>query len=151
MCVVLDVQHCAGQITGMLRRVVSSSVAVIALVTAIACGERNKSKPDSARALPPVYPGAPAGNPGWDPEAGPVMVVPLENSLDTVAVIVPEATDSTVSIVETMSAPVAGLSFDLFARNGEVSAAVRSVALPAADTSKQDCYGWPLARLLTRP
>jgi hypothetical protein len=97
-----------------------------------------------------VYPGAPALNAGWDPGAGAVMITPFENSLDTVAVIIPEATDSTVSIVETQNAPVAGLGFDLFARVGRVHSGVRSFPLPPADTAKAECNGWPLARLVTK-
>lgn len=151
MCVVLDVPAVAGQITSMSLRAAVASTTVLILVTATACGERSRSNPDSARALPPVYPGAPAANSGWDPEAGTVMVTPFNNSADTVAVIVPDATDSTVLIVETMSAPVTGMTFDLFARGGRVATTVRSTPLPPPDTSKQDCYGWPLARLLAKP
>ncbi|HJQ11297.1 MAG TPA: hypothetical protein VJ840_09740 [Gemmatimonadaceae bacterium] len=94
-----------------------------------------------------MYPGAPAANTGWNADAGPLVITPLDNSLDTVAVIVPEATDSTVSIVESMTAPVAGRAFDLFGRGGKIASAVRSSPLPPVDTSKQDCYGWPLAIL----
>jgi hypothetical protein len=97
-----------------------------------------------------VYPGAPALNAGWNPAAGPVMITPFENSIDTAAVIIPEATDSTVSIVETQNAPVAGLSFDLFARAGLVQASVPSFPLPPVDTTKAECNGWPLARLTTK-
>ena len=79
------------------------------------------------------------------------MITPLENSLDTVAVIVPEATDSTVSIVETMNAPITGLTFDLFGRSGRVASSVRASSLPPIDTTKRDCYGWPLAKLLEKP
>lgn len=129
------------------RAVTCSSITLLLSLT-IGCGDRSKSSGDSARVLPPVYPGAPATNTGWDASAGPVMITPFRNSVDTVAVIVPEATDSTVSIVETMNAPVAGLTFDLFARTGRVSSAVRLSALPPVDTAKQDCYGWPRARLL---
>ena len=78
------------------------------------------------------------------------MITPLENSVDTVAVIIPEATDSTVSIVETKTAPVAGLAFDLFARGGRVASSVRALSLPPVDTTKRDCYGWPIAKLLER-
>ena len=77
------------------------------------------------------------------------MIAPFENSLDTVAVIVPEATDSTVSIVGSANAPVAGLAFDLFGRSGKIASTVRSAAL-SSDTSKLDCSGWPLARLVTK-
>ena len=133
----------------MLPRISVSSALflLLAMTIATACGERSRSKEDSARVLPPVYPGAPAGNSGWDADAGPVMITPLENSADTVAVIVPEATDSTVSIVETMNAPVAGLTFDLFGRGGRVASDLRLSSLPPIDTTKRDCYGWPVARL----
>jgi len=124
--------------------------AIILLATMTACGERNRSSADSARALPPVFPGAPVGNTGWDAEAGSVAVIPFGNSSDTVSVIVPEATDSTVSIVESVSAPVAGITFDLFSRAGKVASGVRSVALTPIDTSKAECYGWPLARLVEK-
>ena len=117
---------------------------IVALL-AVACRDRDRSRADSARVLPPVYPGAPLGNAGWNSDAGPIVITPLDNSLDTVAVIIPEATDSTVSIVESMSAPVAGRVFDLFGRGGRIASAVRSSPLPPPDTSKQECYGWPLA------
>jgi hypothetical protein len=87
---------------------------------------------------------------GWDAEAGPVTIVPFDNSTDTVAVIIPEATDSTVSIVESISAPISGLTFDLFSRGAKLASAVRSLPLPPGDTSGQECYGWPLARLVER-
>jgi len=121
--------------------------AAIASLASVGCTDRSRSSADSTPALPPVFPGAPAGNTGWDSEAGAVAVVPFDNSSDTIAVIIPEATDSTVSIAESISAPVSGLTFDLFSRGNKVASAVRSVPLPPADTSKQQCYGWPLARL----
>jgi hypothetical protein len=134
-----------------LRITVNSAIGLLAISMTFACGERAHSNPDSARVLPPVYPAAPAGNTGWDTDAGPVMITPLENSVDTVAVIVPEATDSTLSTVETMHAPVAGLTFDLFGRGGRVAGAARVAALPPVDTTKRDCYGWPLARIIEKP
>ena len=133
-----------------LRTPGSCALAVLAMMT-MGCGEHARSNPDSARTLPPVYPGAPAGNTGWDADAGPVMITPIENNVDTAAVIVPEATDSTVLIVETMSAPVAGLRFDLFGRRGRVASGVRVSPLPPVDTTKRECYGWPLTRLLEKP
>ena len=139
----------AGQIIDMSCG--SNAVTMFTLLALLTgCGERARSNVDSAHALPPVYPGAPSVNAGWDPDAGSIMITPFENSVDTVAVIVPEATDSTVSAVETQNAPVAGLSFDLFGRAGRVAAAVRLSPL-TPDTSKQECYGWPLARLQSKP
>ena len=140
----------ASQIIDMSRG--SSAVTAFALFAFLTgCGERARSNVDSAHALPPVYPGAPAVNTGWDPDAGPIMITPFENSGDTVAVIVPEATDSTVSAVETQNAPVSGLSFDLFGRGGRIASAVRASPLTPPDTVKEECYGWPLARLLSKP
>ena len=130
----------------MLSGRIAGAAVVLFAITG-GCGEHGRSNTDSARALPPVFPGAPVGNTGWNSEAGSVAIVPFDNSADTVAVIIPDATDSTVSIVESISAPVSGLTFDLFSRNGKVASAVRSVALTPVDTSKQECYGWPLARL----
>lgn len=132
----------------LFGRVVTCAVITLLFFTE-ACGDRGRSGSDSARALAPVFPGAPALNTGWDPEAGSVMITPFENSLDTVAVIVPDATDSTVSIVGSGNAPVAGLAFDLFGRSGRIASVVRSAAL-SSDTSKLDCSGWPLARLATK-
>jgi hypothetical protein len=77
------------------------------------------------------------------------MITPFENSLDTVAVIIPEATDSTVSIIGGGNAPVAGMAFNLFGRGGKIASVVRAAAL-TSDTSKLDCSGWPLARLATK-
>lgn len=131
----------------MLRDGLINWVLATVLLTE-ACSDRSHSNSDSARALAPVYPGAPVVNAGWDPAAGAVMIAPFENSLDTVAVIVPEATDSTVSIVGSANAPVAGLVFDLFGRGGRIASTVRSAAI-TSDTSKLDCSGWPLARLAT--
>jgi hypothetical protein len=50
-----------------------------------------------------------------------------------------------------MRAPVTGLTFDLFGRSGRVASAARVSSLPPVDTSKRDCYGWPLAKLLEKP
>ena len=131
----------------MVSRKAAICGVVILFLGATSCRDRTRSNADSARALPPVFPGAPVGNTGWDADAGNVAIIPFDNSRDTVAVIIPEATDSTVSIVETISAPVSGLTFDLFSRGGKVVSAIRSVPLPPPDTSKLECYGWPLARL----
>ena len=131
----------------MLREPVRT-VLIAVLAIAAACGEHRRSNADSVRALAPVFPGAPTGNTGWDPAAGSVIIAPFDNSTDTVSVIVPEATDSTVSIVESVSAPVTSLTFDLFSRGGRIASAVRSTPLSPPDTSKLECYGWPLARLV---
>jgi len=122
----------------------------ILFVSLVGCGDRNRENTDSTSSLAPVFPRAPVINTGWDGEAGSVAVVPFNNSSDTVSVIIPEATDSTVGVVESIAAPVSGLAFDLFSRAGKVASMVRSIPLPPVDTSKQECYSWPLARLAER-
>lgn len=146
----LDGYKRVGQITGMSCSRVTFGAIVASLLTAAGCGDRSRSSAGSTQALPPVYPGAPVANTGWDADAGPIVITPLDNSTDTVAVVVPETTDSTVSIVKSLSAPVSRVRFDLFGRGGRIASAVRSVPLPPVDTSRQACHGWPLARLLGR-
>src|SRR2546423_4844525 len=122
---------------GMLRGRFISCAVVTILLFIDACSDRSRSNSDSAPALAPVFPGAPAVNTGWDSDAGSVMIAPFESSVDTVAVIVPEATDSTVSIVGNASAPVGGLAFDLFGRGGRIASGGRFAVL-TLDTSKLD-------------
>ena len=103
-------------------------------------------RPDSARgSLPAVYPSSPLGNTNWDVDAGPVLLIPA-GSGDSVGVVMPEATDSTIASFQGMAPPTAGLTFDLFSRNGKVASAVPLSVLPPGDI-KGDCYSWPTAKL----
>ena len=74
------------------------------------------------------------------------MIVSAGGNTDTVAVILPDATDSTIESLQNSSAPVSGLTFDLFGRAGKTASAIAASPLPATD-STQECYSWPLARL----
>ncbi len=74
------------------------------------------------------------------------MIVSAGGNTDTIAVILPEATDSTIESVQSISAPVSGLTFDLFGRAGKTASAIAASPLPQTD-STQECYSWPLARL----
>lgn len=71
------------------------------------------------------------------------MLVSLGGSADSASVILPEVTDSTIASVQGDSAPVAGLSFDLFGRGGKVEGSTAVSPLQSADTN-EECYGWPL-------
>jgi hypothetical protein len=97
-----------------------------------------------------VFPSRPASSTNWDVDAGPVMLVSLEGSADTTAVILPEIADSTIESIQDNVAPVTGLVFELFGRGGKLE---ESKAIPLRITEpKQECYGWPLAALrTTRP
>lgn len=76
------------------------------------------------------------------------MIVSVGGSGDSVAVVLPEATDSTIAALQDISPPLSGLTFDLFARGGKVgSPAVAVLSIPRAVSTRQDCYSWPLAKL----
>jgi len=99
--------------------------AVLMALLLLACRDRGEKGDDSARGLlPPVYPSGPASSTNWDVDAGPVMLVSLGSSADSASVILPEVTDSTIASVQGNSAPVAGLSFDLFGRGGKVGGSI---------------------------
>jgi hypothetical protein len=113
----------------------------------LACRDKGRGVEDSARgSLPPVFPAGPASSTNWDMDAGPVMLVSLEGATDSVAVILPEITDSTIASVQGNSAPVAGLVFDLFGRGGKVDRSTGVIPIQSTD-AKRECDAWPLARV----
>ena len=130
----------------MTPRLGLAPVLTIAVLLA-GCRGENPQKADSARgSLSPVYPSAPAVNPNWNAEAGPVIVVSRGSDNDSIAVVLPEVTDSVLEGLQGDAAPIAGLSFDLFGRRGMVASAIPASPIARADTS-QDCVAWPSARL----
>jgi hypothetical protein len=117
------------------------------LVGIAGCRDKGRDKEDANRAsLPPVYPSSPLENTNWDEDAGPVVIVSAGNGSDSVAVVLPEATDSTIASFHGIIPPVAGLRFDLFGRGGKVASSVTASPLSGVDTT-QECYSWPLARV----
>ncbi len=110
----------------------------------LACRDKGQDAGDSSRgSLPPVAASAPGGNPNWDVDAGPVMLVSIGNSADSAAVILPDVSDSTIASVQGAIAPIRGLVFDLFGRTGKIDGS-KVVAAIRSD-STHDCYAWPLA------
>jgi hypothetical protein len=85
----------------------------------------------------------PIENTNWNRDAGPVIVVSA--GADTIAVVIPEATDSTIASFQDITPPISGLAFDLFGRAGKVGSAV--AASPLSVKASPDCYSWPLAKL----
>jgi hypothetical protein len=73
------------------------------------------------------------------------MIVSTGNN-DTVGVVIPEATDSTIESLQGIAAPVTGLRFDLVGRGGKLASAIAVTPITQADTA-QECYSWPLGRL----
>jgi hypothetical protein len=116
------------------------------VLTIASCRGAGGDRSDSTHgSLPPVYPSSPLGNTNWDLDAGPVLIMSGGGS-DSVAVVIPEATDSTIASFQGMAPPTAGLTFDLFSRNGKAASAATLSVLPGAHT-RSECYSWPMARL----
>jgi hypothetical protein len=131
----------------MMLRAARLSLPILLLVSTVACRDKGQDKADSAGAsLPPVYPSSPSGNTNWDTDAGPVMIVAIGSNGDSVGVVLPEATDSTVVSFQGISPPISGLTFDLFGRGGRIGSPVAALPLPPVGTKRQ-CYSWPVAKL----
>jgi hypothetical protein len=129
----------------MVHRPAGLFLSALLLVTMAACRDKGRDNADSTGAsLPPVYPSGP-GNTNWNADAGPVMIVSVGSGGDSIAVVLPEATDSTVASFQGINPPITSLTFDLFGRGGKIGSSAAS-PLPPVD-AKQECYSWPLAKL----
>ena len=130
----------------MILRATGLSFLVLLVVSIAACRDKARDAADSARAsLPAVYPANPLGNTNWNVDAGPVMIVSRASG-DSIAIVLPEATDSTIESLQGVSPPMSGLTFDLFGRGGRIASSVGVLLLPPVDV-KQECDSWPLAKL----
>jgi hypothetical protein len=76
-----------------------------------------------------------------------MLIVPVGNNGDSVAVVLPEATDSTLGMFQDARPALSGLTFDLFARGGTVGSPIALLSLPRVLDAKHECYSWPLAKL----
>jgi hypothetical protein len=132
----------------MMLRIACRTLSVLLILGICACRDTNRGEIDSVRAsLPPVFPGSPAGNTNWNVDAGPLMIVSVGGNGDSVAVVLPQATDSTIAALQDTSPPLSGLTFDLLGRGGTVGSRVAVLSLPRTVSTKQECYSWPLAKL----
>ena len=131
----------------MILRAAGFSLPVLLVISIAACRDKGRDAADSARAsLPAVYPANPLGNTNWDVDAGSVMIISGANNGDSVAVVLPEATDSTIESLQGISPQISGVTFDLFGRGGRVASSVGVSLLPPVDV-RQECDSWPLAKL----
>jgi hypothetical protein len=131
----------------MMHRAAGLSFSALLLISVVACRDMGRDQTDSPGAsLPPVYPLNPLANTNWNVDAGPVMVVSIGSDGDSIAVVLPEATDSTIAALQGISPPISGLTFDLFGRAGRIGSSIAASPLPPVDTT-QGCYSWPLAKL----
>jgi hypothetical protein len=129
----------------MMTRLASRYLVVITCLL-VACRGDNRRTADSTRTLAPVFPAAPGENSNWNAEVGPLMIAAMNGSTDSVIVVLPYATDSTIESLQGIGPPISGMTFDLFGRNGKVASSVATSPLPQTDTTR-DCYSWPPAKL----
>jgi len=108
------------------------------------CGRGDKAAPDDSSELETDVE-EPVNETNWNTDAGPVMVVSLGDA-DSVAIVLPQATDSTALSEEDSTMLRANLTVDLFGRTGKVAA--RAVVSPLIrPTRAGECWWWPPGRL----
>src|SRR4051812_42523266 len=122
-----------------------SRKATLLIVLILACrGKDTGPTKPATTSLPPVFSLGPANNSNWDPTAGPAMLVALNDAGDSAAVVLPDASDTTMN-TGALSPDISNVVFDLYARAGKVgSSTVRS--LTPVDTNRA-CNTWPSASL----
>lgn len=142
----LDAGGQRGEIIWMTARACSLVAILMCLFVLSDCRDRNDQRSESSRkSLPPVFPQAPASNTNWDGAAGPVMLLSIGDATDSAAVVLPEATDSTLDSLST-APDLRGRVFDLFGRGGSVGSST-AVLLATSPRSQSECISWPIARL----
>jgi hypothetical protein len=72
------------------------------------------------------------------------MLLSAGNGSDSVSIVLPEATDSTIELIQDV-APVTGFVFDLFNRGGKVDS-TRVLPLKMGTDSTRECSAWPVGR-----
>jgi hypothetical protein len=129
----------------LAMRTRSSTVSIlIPLFFALSCRGDDNAR-GSRRSLPPVYSLGPSSNTNWDVNAGPVMLFSLADGSDSVAIVLPEATDSTIETLQNTTPMIQGLVFELFGRGGKIASS-SATPIPAIDTVRE-CSAWPSAKL----
>src|SRR5436190_24098707 len=114
---------------------------LIPLFFALSCRGSDDNARASRKSLPPVYSLGPSSSTNWDVDAGPVMLFSRGEGTDSVAIVLPEATDSTIGSLQNTTPPIQGLVFDLFGRSGKIASS--SAAVLAVTDTVRECNAWP--------
>ena len=128
----------------MAKRFVVLTRACLALLVIPGCREKDAPRDQVSRAsLPPVFSLGPASSSNWDPSAGPMMLVALGDAGDagdSAAIVLPDATDSTL---DSLSVPqVSHAVFDFYGRSGKIgSSTIGPFTHSVGDSS--GCARWP--------
>jgi hypothetical protein len=128
----------------MAGRLVIPSRIFVPLLMVLACRDKAGNGAEGGKSLPGVFSLGPTSNTNWNVKAGPVMLLSAGNSSDSISIVLPEATDSTIELVQDV-APVSGLVFELFNRGGKVDSTRVLPQKPGTDTTRE-CSSWPVGR-----
>ena len=129
----------------MAGRLAVAGKIFVPLLTALACRDKAGDGAAGGRSLPAVFSLGPSSNTNWNVNAGPVMLLSAGSSSDSVSIVLPEATDTTIELLQDVTPPVSGLVFELFNRGGKVDSTRVSPQKLGADTTR-DCSIWPVGR-----
>jgi hypothetical protein len=127
----------------MAGRLVVADKIFVSLLMALACRDKAGNNTASGRSLPAVFSLGPSSSTNWNVNAGPVMLFSAGNGSDSVSVVLPEATDSTIELIQAVTPAVSGLIFELFNRGGRVDS-TRVLAQRLGADSTRDCTTWPV-------
>jgi hypothetical protein len=117
----------------------------VPLLLVLACRDQAENGTGAGRSLPAVFSLGPTSNTNWNVNAGPVMLLSAGTSSDTVSIVLPEATDSSMELIQEIVPPVAGFVFELFNRGGKVDSTRILLQESEADTAR-DCTSWPVGK-----
>lgn len=129
----------------MAGRLAVAGKIFVLLIMVLACRDKAGDSATGGRSLPAVFSLGPSSNTNWNVNAGPVMLLSAGSSSDSVSIVLPEATDTTIELLQDVTPPVSGLVFELFNRGGKLDSTRVSPQKPGADTTR-DCSTWPVAR-----
>jgi hypothetical protein len=135
----------------MAGRLVIPRRIFVPVLLVLACRDRPENGANSGKSLPAVFSLGPTSNTNWNVNAGPVMLLSAGNSSDSVSIVLPEATDSTIELIQDVAPPVSGFVFELFNRGGKVDSTRVLPQKMGTDTTR-DCTAWPVGKTQsTRP
>lgn len=108
------------------------------------CGDRARDNADSSSSTPSDS-ALSVNATNWDTEAGFVMIVSKGDG-DSVAIVLPQATDSTLAPDDDSAAPTMDIVVDLFGRGGKIASGAIVSPLPSV-VRVGECRFWPSGRV----
>jgi hypothetical protein len=129
----------------MAGRIVIPRSIFILLSLVLACRDKTGNGGNAGGSLPAVFSLGPTSNTNWNVNAGPVMLLSAGNGSDSVSIVLPEATDSTIESIHGLVPPVSGFVFELFNRSGKIDSTTVLPQKTGTDTTRE-CNTWPVGK-----